>query len=142
VNMAQNYSSETVHKRIKSILDSRNIGVSEMSAACDLGPNYLSQSRTSKDGMSARRLYAIADYLNCSVDYLLGRTDSVIIEQSTVIQTGDSSVNVIGSDISGNPTANINVASDVLELVELIQSLPLVKRAEVIVMIHKMTMGD
>lgn len=139
VSIEQNYSPRTTVDRIKSILDSRNIGVVELSSNCGFGENFISQSRNSKDGMSARKLCAIADYLDCSTDYLLGRTDKMVIEQKTVIQTGDSSVNVIGSDISGNPSTNINASSDVAELVELIQRLPLVKRAEVILMIHKIT---
>lgn len=82
----------------------------------------------------------IADYLECSVDYLLGRTDEIALNQGTVIQAGDVSGNIIAGDINGDHNANINtgIPEDISEMVELIKSLPLIKRAEAILMLNKM----
>ena len=44
-------------------------------SACDLNINSLSQM-SDKKGLSSFSLGKIADYLDCSVDYLLGRTDN------------------------------------------------------------------
>ena len=45
-----------------------------MLSACELGDNAIRQISDTK-GMASFSLAKIADYLNCSVDYLLGRTD-------------------------------------------------------------------
>ena len=45
-----------------------------MLTACNLGVNAIRQISDAK-GMSSFALAKIADYLGCSVDYLLGRTD-------------------------------------------------------------------
>ena len=44
-------------------------------AECELGINAIRQINDKK-GMASYSLARIADYLDCSVDYLLGRTDS------------------------------------------------------------------
>ena len=46
----------------------------EMLQACDLGVNAIRQINDTK-GMASFSLAKIADYLNCSIDYLVGRTD-------------------------------------------------------------------
>ena len=79
----------------------------------------------------------IADYLHCSVDYLLGRTDNPDI--NTNVRTGD----VTGVNINGNTNTNVNIGTpskeqDTADLVEMIQELPLVKRAKVITYIDEM----
>lgn len=45
-----------------------------MLQACDLGVNAIRQINDTK-GMASFSLAKIADYLNCSIDYLVGRTD-------------------------------------------------------------------
>jgi hypothetical protein len=42
---------------------------------CELGANAIQQINDTK-GMASFSLAKIADYLDCSVDYLLGRTDN------------------------------------------------------------------
>lgn len=46
----------------------------DMLIYCNLGVNAIRQINDTK-GMSSFSLAKIADYLDCSVDYLLGRTD-------------------------------------------------------------------
>ena len=48
---------------------------------CDLNINSISQISDKKE-LSSFSLAKIADYLNCSVDYLLGRTDVVEVNKS------------------------------------------------------------
>ena len=47
----------------------------EMLSACNLGINAISEMAKGK-AMSSLALAGIADYLDCSVDYLLGRSDA------------------------------------------------------------------
>ena len=68
------YSAQTTKNRIKAICKSKKISMDEMLQACDLGVNAIRQINDTK-GMASFSLAKIADYLNCSIDYLVGRTD-------------------------------------------------------------------
>ncbi len=69
------YNSQEIANRIKSIAKSNNASLKTMLSECDLGINAISQMAKGND-MLSKNLARIADYLNCSVDYLLGRTDN------------------------------------------------------------------
>ena len=69
------YNSQMLVDNIKNIAKQRNILIKELLNNCDLSINILSQM-TDKKGISSFALARIADYLDCSVDYLLGRTDN------------------------------------------------------------------
>lgn len=69
------YSSDVLVSRIKSEAKLQKIKLRELLESCDLGINALSQL-SDKKGLSSVSLARIADYLDCSVDYLLGRTDN------------------------------------------------------------------
>lgn len=68
------YDSQNLVARIKARALEQNVLVKKLLGDCGLNINYLSQV-TDKKGMSCFCLAKIADYLDCSVDYLLGRTD-------------------------------------------------------------------
>ncbi len=53
---------------------SKKISMEKVLISCDLGVNAIRQINDKK-GMASYSLARIADYLDCSVDYLLGRTD-------------------------------------------------------------------
>lgn len=61
--------------RIKARAKERKQQTGEILRICELNPNTLCQM-TDKKGMSSFSLARIADELDCSVDYLLGRTDN------------------------------------------------------------------
>lgn len=88
-------------------------------------------------------LSSIADCFNCSVDYLLGRTDSPEISQNYSNNSISNSNNVaIASGDANNITiSNGNQKSEKdkedMELMELIKSLPLKKRVKIISMIYE-----
>lgn len=69
------YNSRNLVNNIKSIAKDRNILIRDMLTACELNINTLSQM-SDKKGLSSFALAKIADYLDCSVDYLLGRSDT------------------------------------------------------------------
>ena len=62
-------------ERIKKLAKAQGISVSELLSHSKLGVNTISNLSKGKD-LYARNLEKIADALNCSVDYLLGRTDA------------------------------------------------------------------
>ncbi len=68
------YDAQTTKDRIKFLCKRKKINMENMLISCDLGVNAIRQINDTK-GMASFSLAKIADYLDCSVDYLLGRTD-------------------------------------------------------------------
>ena len=69
------YDSHNIATTIKTIAKEKNIVIKQMLSDCELGINTISQMSKGND-MLSKNLARIADYLDCSVDYLLGRTDN------------------------------------------------------------------
>lgn len=68
------YITQDIANRIKLSLKIQHKSTKDMLADLDMGINAISEFAKGKQ-MSCISLAKIADYLNCSVDYLLGRTD-------------------------------------------------------------------
>lgn len=127
------YIPQRTVERIKKIAKEKGIATTIMLQECELNKNTLSSMNNRGSWLQADSLAKIADYLDCSVDYLLGRTDSLNVDNS--IRTG----NVTGINVKGNTSVNIGSSKeqDITELVEMVQDLPLVKRAKVITYIDE-----
>lgn len=69
------YNSLNLAERIKDTAKLRNIVLREMLSGLGLGSNTMSNMRHGRM-LAADSLAKIADYLDVSVDYLLGRTDN------------------------------------------------------------------
>ena len=69
------YTSPYVAARIKAYAKEKNISLKELLAQCGLGSNAISHMLHGK-AIAFNSLARIADNLECSVDYLLGRTDN------------------------------------------------------------------
>lgn len=70
------YISTDTAERIKTIAKSKKISIKTMLEKCELNKNVLSTMLSRGSMPKADNLAKIADYLDCSVDYLLGRTDN------------------------------------------------------------------
>ena len=83
------YNSSNVAERIKALAKSRNLSVKVILEQAGLGFNTMSNMKNSMP--KADNLAKIADCLNCSVDYLLGRTDvpEVNTGESLAVPEGD-----------------------------------------------------
>lgn len=68
------YESNKIAERIKDLARERGVSVRQMLSDVGLGFNTMANMRNSVP--KADNLAKIADYLSCSVDYLLGRTDN------------------------------------------------------------------
>lgn len=68
------YYAQMTKDRIKHLCKIKCINAKKMLLDCSLGANAIQQINDTK-GMASFSLAKIADYLDCSVDYLLGRTD-------------------------------------------------------------------
>ena len=68
------YISADIPEKIKELAKAKKVAVKTMLSDLNMGPNTMSNFKTSMPKCDT--LARIADYLDCSVDYLLGRTDN------------------------------------------------------------------
>ena len=127
--------------RIITLLNNRNIVPSKMMKELGFSNGLFSQWKSGLQKPSADKIFKIAEYLSVSTDYLLERTDNPDI--NTNIRTGD----VSGVNINENTNTNVSIGTpskeqDTADLVEMIQELPLVKRAKVITYIDEVKKED
>ena len=74
------YDTQQIADRIKMRLKERHIQVKDMLSDLNMGINAISEFAKGTQ-MSCIALARIADYLDCSVDYLLGRTDDPAVNR-------------------------------------------------------------
>lgn len=81
------YNSADIAERIRAVAKSKNIYIKVMLINLGLSINTLSNMSTRGSFPKSDSLARIADYLGCSVDYLLGRNenDDTIFEDGLVI---------------------------------------------------------
>ena len=68
------YDLYVIANRIKFRARIQRVKIGIMLEECDIGVNAISEMSKGRQ-LSSISLARIADYLDCSVDYLLGRTD-------------------------------------------------------------------
>lgn len=61
---------------IKLLCKDKKLTVKSLLENCKINRNFMYDLEKKAQAPSADKLEAIADYLDCSVDYLLGRTDN------------------------------------------------------------------
>lgn len=69
------YDSQKIALKIKDMAKKQNISINQMLLNCELGKNTVVKMSNGTDILT-QNFAKIADYLDCSVDYLLGRTDN------------------------------------------------------------------
>lgn len=127
------YTAQFTIERIQKIIKKRGLLQKNVLSDCGLSENTL-KSMTDNRGMASFNLAKIADYLNVSVDYLLGRTDEPELKNiSNVIKTKGNNAHNISNISTGKVSSE-----DIDEVVEMLKGLTLVQRSEVILMINKM----
>ncbi|SCX27792.1 Phage repressor protein C, contains Cro/C1-type HTH and peptisase s24 domains [Ruminococcaceae bacterium P7] len=77
------YNSLDIADRIKRQAKTQGFTTKELLLACKLGVNTISKIANGKD-IYSKNLAKIADYLSCSVDYLLGRTDNPYVDDRII----------------------------------------------------------
>lgn len=132
------YETSITVERIKLRAKENGISVKTMLEDCGLNKNTLSSMQSRGSWLQSNNLAKIADYLDCSVDYLLGRTDNPKITTDTYINGDNNGIQAVNNGNNSNLTVNGNTRTDTEELVEMIQGLPLVQRAKIITQIDEM----
>jgi transcriptional regulator with XRE-family HTH domain len=92
------YNAQIVKQRIIDRADQLGISVRQVLISSGLHPNTVNQIRGNKQGLSSYALTALADTLECSIDYLLGREE---------LLTPDQCVDIIDSIIAGKTKAEL-----------------------------------
>ena len=125
------YNSQDVAERIKELAQKKNISVKQVLSDIGLGFNTMSNMKTSMP--KSDNLAKIADYLDCSVDYLLGRVDT---PNSTYSINNNTNINGTQNNVI-NGTVPSDCSDDQI-LLDMIKELDVVERSKIIVQIDEM----
>ena len=82
-----------VANRIKELCKLKGSSVSKMLEVCNIRKSLIYDLEKRNASPSIEVIGQIADYLNCSVDYLLGRTDNPTVSENYI--NGDNNVQAI-----------------------------------------------
>ena len=94
------HNSQEIANAIKGLAKMRKIMIGKMLSDCNLSINTLSSMQSGGYYPRLEAIAKIADYLDCSVDYLLGRTDTPVLIRKKNIITFNNEVFVAAE--SGN----------------------------------------
>ena len=75
-----------ISQTIKKLCKDKNISITELQNECELSKSFIYDLEKRSASPSCLKISRIADYLNCSVDYLLGRTETPEINSETVVK--------------------------------------------------------
>lgn len=127
------YITQDIAFRIKSTAKLKKVTMKQMLSKCELNINAVSEFSKGKN-LSCISLAKIADYLDCSVDYLLGRTD----EPSSTSNIIDGNVTG-GAVVQGSHHSNVTVSNseckltdEETELLRLFNSLDVKRRIKIL----------
>lgn len=110
------YSSKDIANRIKDRSKEQNVVIKQMLLECGLSKNALSSMLSGGSLPKSDNIAKIADYLNCSVDFLLGRTDNPNIG-NTEAYIGDSAEQEIITLLSKlSPAERHRAIADIIDL--------------------------
>ncbi|MBO5103938.1 MAG: helix-turn-helix transcriptional regulator [Ruminococcus sp.] len=70
------YNSAEIAEKIKSICKQKKISINQMLKDCEITKSFIYDLEKRNMSPSCDRIARIANYFDCSVDYLLGRTDN------------------------------------------------------------------
>ncbi len=115
--MENEYISSDISERIKKKLREFGVTAEQMLSELGMGKRTLQNYKTSMP--KADNLAYIADYLDCSVDYLLGRTDNPNMSTESYIGGDNNGVQAI----KNNGAVMINQSSKAEQQDEMTQEL-------------------
>lgn len=105
------YNSNNIAEKIKALSELKGVSVKKLLIDTGLGKNTMSNFKTSMP--KADNLAKIADYLNCSVDYLLGR--NISDNQSLLCYSDNDELNSIINNL-----LNTNISDGDLKVIKAI----------------------
>lgn len=127
---------------IKSRCKEKNISIAQLLLECEITKSFVYDLEKRNTSPSADRLVKIADRLDCSVDYLLGRTDNPNISQNYSNNNISYSSNIAFGEYSAvENNGNTEVQDDemTIELVKAFKSLPFSDKMEIMNLVLEKT---
>lgn len=115
-------------------LQQKGITAYRIAKETGISQGLMNEYKSGKKLPTLQNIQKIADYLDCSVDYLLGRTDNPYISGNYI--NGDNSVQAVQNSSVTINQGQKEADQENQELLNLIQGLPLKKRAKIITMIY------
>ena len=98
---------------IFALMRDKGISDKELSVKTGISAGNISDWKSGRSKPKAEALIKIADLLNCSVDYLLGRTDTITETNSHNTISGNNNIigngNSIGEKLTEQEAALINI---------------------------------
>lgn len=137
------YSAQIVKDRVREMQKANNIRNSDLMME-ELGINVNAvRQMTDKKGIGCFALAKIADRLETSTDYLLGRTDNkemniTITAAPTISRTGELSTTTTGGIEHITINEDTSETAEEKEILKMIKSLSAVQKARIILMIDEM----
>lgn len=108
---------QEVAKKIKQLAAKKNISINKMLADCKLGKNTIGKL-SNGGGISLESLSKIADYLNCSLDYILDRNDSYPQTVNLFESKDIRKFNAFGKEIDDLSEAEIELVSNYIDFLK------------------------
>lgn len=129
------YNPQITVERITILRNEKNISLNSLNEACNLNKNTIKMSESSKNGLSSAFLYDIANYLDCSADYLLGRTDN----PNSIHQDNNSGNIINGSNGNNSPLTVQNEEPTEMEkeISSILSGMSYRERTELMCLIYK-----
>ncbi|MCM1228341.1 MAG: helix-turn-helix transcriptional regulator [Clostridium sp.] len=122
-------------QKFDMIMKERNITNYEMSKKTGISDSLIGYWRKGERIPKADNLLNISDFLDISIDYLLGKTDEPHVVSGNSIKIS----NIHGDNNANNVSINSEILDkETLELVNIIKQLSLVERSKVIMFIEEM----
>lgn len=123
------YNLSEISNIIKSLAKNKNVTVKQLLNDCNINKGFIYDLEHKNSYPSCDKLSRIADYLDVSVDYLLGRTDKPNVDASP-------------ATASAPTTQEPKLNEDELELLEMYRSLSKRARHELMVTTYEMKDRD
>ncbi len=127
------YNPQITANRIKKRAKEQSVSMTQISEICGISKNAIAQSGKSQEGMKAKNLYAIAEVLKCSLDYLFGVTDNPVNSEVTFNVSSNGVVQTHNSSAVVNTTATAQQSADIIgQFLQAFNQLDLDDKIEVI----------
>ena len=102
----ENISNSISMSNLRKILDSKKISTVKLAMNANVSDSTINaylKNGSGKKIPSLPTLISIADYLNCSIDYLLDRSDNPMINSDVNLINNDKNLNQLMQNITSLP---------------------------------------
>ena len=132
----------SIIERITQIIDTEHLNQSELCKVLGIKDSTFSTWKTRGTDPPAKYILLICEFLNVSVDYLLGRTDSPNGYYNTQVNSNNSNSYVIGdnnnntgNDVNNNSSNGLD--KNMQEIVDSMKDFSILEQAEIITKINE-----